>query len=269
MPQINSPTPTPRTALVTGASAGIGASFARLLAARGYNLILVARREDRLRQLSEELSSEYPNRYEVVVADLADPSEPRRIVTASQELGMPIDFLVNNAGFGGIEMFPDTPWPALAAEIQVMITASTELSHLVLPGMKERGWGRIINVSSIAAFMPPTAGLLYTAIKSYLLHFSQSLDLEVKAYGIRVSALCPGFTRTEFHTDMTKPDALNTRLPASAWQQSDEVAREGYDAAMAGKPVVVTGRVNRILVALVGRLPESWRYFMGSKSTAF
>jgi short-subunit dehydrogenase len=269
MPQLDTPTTTPRTALVTGASAGIGAAFARKLAAEGYNLILVARREDRLRQLCEELAGQYPNRYEKIVADLSDPSAPGQVFTTCHELGMPVDFLVNNAGFGGDEMFSDTPWPAIASEIQVMITAATELSHLMLPGMKARGWGRIINVSSIAAFMPPTTGLLYTGIKSYLLHFSQSLDLELKPYGIRVCAVCPGFTKTEFHEGMDKVDALNTTLPDAAWQDSDQVALEGYDAAMAGRPVVVTGMVNRIITALVGRLPLSWRYLMGGKITAF
>ena len=269
MPQTAAVITTPRTALVTGASAGIGASFAKLLAAEGYNLILVARREDRLRQLCEELAQEYPNRYEFIAADLAIPAEPQRIFNTSQALGMPIDLLVNNAGFGGNDMFSDSSWPDLASEIQVMITASTELSHLVLPDMKKRGWGRIINVSSIAAIMPPTAGLLYTGIKSYLLHVSQSLDIELKPHGIRVSALCPGFTRTEFHEGREKQGALNTSLPDSAWQHSDDVAYEGYQAAIAGKPFVVTGKMNRILVAVVGRLPESWRYFMGSKSTAF
>jgi short-subunit dehydrogenase len=214
------------------------------------------------------LSNNHPNRYEVIVADLADPSAPARIFSAAQEIGMPIDFLVNNAGFGGKAAFSEALWPSIASEIQVMITASTELSHLVLPDMKQRGWGRIINVSSIAAFMPPTAGLLYTGIKSYLLHMSESLDMELKPYGIHVSALCPGFTRTEFHEILQTPDALSTRLPASAWQESDEVAQEGYDAAIAGRPFFVTGRVNRIIVALMGRLPESWRYFMGSKSTS-
>jgi short-subunit dehydrogenase len=98
---------------------------------------------------------------------------------------------------------------------------------------------------------------------------SESLDIEMKPYGIHVSALCPGFTRTEFHDVMQTQDAMNTKLPAFAWQQPDEVVREGYDAVMAGKPFFVTGRINRVIVSLMGRLPESWRYFMGSKNTLF
>jgi short-subunit dehydrogenase len=265
MPQ----TKTPRTALVTGTSAGIGASFARLLAAEGYNLILVARREDRLRQLADELANSYPNRYEVIVADLADPSAPARIFSATLELGMPVDFLVNNAGFGGKDKFSEAPWPSLASEIQVMVTAVTELSYLMLPGMKQRQWGRIVNVASIAAFMPPTSGFLYTGIKSYVVHMSESLDIELKPYGIHVSALCPGFTKTEFHDVMQTREEMNTKLPTFAWQESDDVVQEGYDAVMAGRPFFVTGRFNRLIVALIGRLPESWRYFMGSKNTLF
>jgi short-subunit dehydrogenase len=266
MDQTNTAGITPRTALVTGASAGIGASFARHLAAEGYNLILVARREDHLRKLAEELTRQYPNRYEVLAADLADPSTPAQIVAATHELGMPVDFLVNNAGFGAKERFTQTPWLSVASEIQVMITAVTELSHLVLPGMQQRGWGRIINVASIAPFMPPMAGFLYTAIKSYVVTMSESLDLEQKPYGVHVCALCPGFTRTEFHDVIETRDDMDAKLPAFAWQQPDAVVQEGYEAVMAGKPFFITGRINRMIVAVMGRLPESWRYFMGKNS---
>ena len=269
MIEVQHPSMLTRTALVTGASAGIGASFARLLAAQGYNLILVARREDRLRQLVEELTANYPNRYEVLAADLADPSAPARIFSATLELGMPVDFLVNNAGFSGNDSFTETPWPSLASEIQVMVTALTELSYLVLPGMQQQRWGRIINVASVAALMPPMGGFLYTGIKSYVLNMSEALDIELKPHGINVSALCPGFTKTEFHDVMQTRDKVDKNLPSFAWQQSDEVAQEGYDAVMAGKPFCVTGKVNRLVVALMGRLPESWRYYIGSKSTIF
>ena len=269
MQQTKTTATTPRTALITGASAGIGASFARLLAAEGYNLILVARREDHLRKLAEELTRQYPNRYEVLVADLADPSTPAKIFSATLELGMPVDFLINNAGFGARKKFTETPWPSLAGEIQLMITAVTELSHLVLPGMKERQWGRIINVASIAPFMPPMAGFLYTAIKSYVVKMSESLDMEQKPYGVHVCAVCPGFTKTEFHDVMQTRDAMDTNLPAFAWQQPDAVVQEGYDAVMAGKPFFITGRINRIIVSVLGLFPESWRYYMGSKNTLF
>ena len=191
---------------------------------------------------------------------------PAKIFSASHELGMPVDFLVNNAGFGGKETFTQASWPSLASEIQVMVTALTELSHLVLPGMKQRQWGRIINVASIAPFMPPMIGFIYTAIKSYVVNLSESLDMEVKPYGVYVCALCPGFTRTEFHAVIQTRGALNAALPAFAWQQPDAVVQEGYDAVMAGKPFFVTGRFNRIMVAVLGRLPESWRYYMVSKT---
>jgi short-subunit dehydrogenase len=186
-------TTTNRTALITGASAGIGAAFARFLAKEGYSLLLVARRIERLEELANELSKQYNLRCDVYAADLNDPKAPVSIMEYAESKNITIDVLINNAGLSGKTAFADTPWSKLAAEIQLMVTAVTELCHLVLPGMKARGWGRIINLSSIAAFSPPGASLLYTGIKSYVLGMSQSLDMELKPQGIHVTALCPGF----------------------------------------------------------------------------
>lgn len=257
------------TALITGASAGIGTSFANLLAAEGYNLILVARREDRLRELAAKLTSQHPNRYEVLTADLADPSAPSQLYAAVEELGMSVDLLVNNAGFSGKDPFTETSWQSLASELQVMVVALTELSHLFVPGMKQKGQGYIINVASTAALLPPASGFLYTGIKSYVVKMSEALDLELKPHGVHVSALCPGFTKTEFHDVMKTREAVNSGLPDFAWQLSDDVARESYKAVLAGKPICVSGWINKILVAALGRLPESWRYNLGKKNTLF
>ena len=158
-----------RTALVTGASAGIGEAFARHLAAEGHDLILVARREDRLTTLAGELSSKHGVRTEVLAADLADRDAPRSIMERSAALGLHVDILINNAGMSGNSAFADAPFESLATEIQVMVTAVTELAHLAVPAMKERGYGRIVNLSSLAALLPPAASLLYTGIKSYVL----------------------------------------------------------------------------------------------------
>ncbi|WP_323793677.1 SDR family NAD(P)-dependent oxidoreductase [Nocardioides sp.] len=192
-----------RAALVTGAS------FAWLLAGEGHPLLLVARREDRLQDLAAELRATHGVRCEVFAADLTDPDTPARATDYATAQGLDIEVLINNAALSGNDTFANTPWPTLAAEIQLMITAVTELAHRVAPGMKERGWGRIVNVSSLAAFAPPAESLLYTGIKSYVLHMSQALDMELRRDGINVTALCPGFTRSAFHDVMGTRDILN------------------------------------------------------------
>ncbi len=261
------PQPT-RTALITGASAGIGASFARHLAREGYDLLLVARRAERLEALATELRAEHNVRCDVFAADLTDPVAPAAIMEYAAAEHIAIDILINNAGLSGKSAFADTPWETLAAEIQLMVTAVTELSHRVLPGMKERAWGRIINLSSLAAFSPPGAGLLYTGVKSYVLNISQSLDMELKPHGIHVTALCPGFTHSEFHDVMGTRDAAN-QLPSILWQQPDDVVREGWEAVMKGKPVCVPGVVNKITAATMRPIPTSVGYFLGSRLNPF
>lgn len=250
------------TALVTGASAGIGAAFARHLAAEGHDLLLVARREDRLRGLAGELRAAHGVRCEVLAADLADPAAPTRIMEYAAAQGLDVDVLINNAGMSSNGTFADTDWATLAAEVQVMITAVTELAHLAVPGMKARGRGRIVNVSSLAALAPPGASLLYSAIKSYVLVMSQSLDMELKPAGVHVTALCPGFVHSEFHDVMGTRDAASS-LPAALWLQPDAVVREAWAAVEAGKPVCVPGTVNKVLAAAVRPLPRSLQYRLG------
>ncbi|TCJ96409.1 SDR family NAD(P)-dependent oxidoreductase [Nocardia alba] len=261
-------TTSPRTALITGASAGIGATFARHLAASGYQLLLVARRADRLRELAEQLTGDHGVRCEVFAADLTDPAAPAAIVDFADQQGLDIDVLINNAGLSGKTAFADTPWDALAGEIQLMVTAPTELAHRVIPGMKKRQWGRIINLSSVAAFAPPGASLLYTGIKSYVLNASQSLDMELKPHGIHVTALCPGLTHTEFHDVMGTRDKAD-HLPAILWQQPDAVVTEALAAVMNGKPVCVPGVVNKISAAAMKPLPIRLGYFVGKTFNPF
>lgn len=257
-----------RCALVTGASAGIGASFARLMAAQGYTLVLVARRENRLRELAAELKAAHGTRCEVIAADLGDPQAPLDVMARVEALGLTVDLLVNNAGLSGRGAFAETPWAELAAELQIMVMAVTELARRAAPGMKRRGWGRIINVSSVAAFAPPGASLLYTGIKSYVLNMSQALDMELKPHGVHVTALCPGFTRSEFH-DVMGTRQIMDKLPDFVWQDADEVARAGYDAVMHGRPVCVPGLVNKLAVGVLRPLPESLRYQLGRLANPF
>lgn len=255
-------------ALVTGASAGIGASFARLLAAEGHPLLLFARREGRLRELATDLRATHGVRCEVLAADLTDPDAPTAITDHAAALGLALDVLINNAGLSGNDPFTATPWPTLAAEIQLMVTAVTELAHRVAPGMKERGWGRIVNVSSLAALAPPAESLHYTGIKSYVLHMSQALDMELKPDGVHVTALCPGFTRSEFHDVMGTRDAASA-VPKVLWQQPDDVAREAWAAVNAGKPICVPGTINKVVAAAMRPMPRSLQYRLGRDHNPF
>lgn len=259
---------TTRIALVTGASAGIGASFARHLAAEGYGLLLVARRAERLTALADELRDAHGVPVHVYAADLSDPAAPADITAFADAQDLAIDVLINNAGMSAGTAFADSTWPALAAEIQLMVTAVTELTHRVIPGMKARGWGRIVNLSSLAAFSPPGSGLLYTGIKSYVLDMSQALDMELKPAGIHVTALCPGFTHSEFHDAMGTRDAVD-RIPSILWQQPDAVVREGWTAVNKGKPICIPGRVNKLLANSMRPVPYGTQYVLGRTFNPF
>jgi len=245
-----------RRALVTGASAGIGEAFARELARRGFDLVLTARRADRLDALATELRERHAIEAIVAPLDLARPDASEALVGALTEQGLHIDLLVNNAGYGLTGYLDEQPWAAHAAFIQVMMTAPTELAWRLLPGMKARGYGRIINVASLAGHVPGSAGhTLYGASKAYLIRFSQSLALEAKGTGVHVTALCPGFTYSEFH-DVNGARPLVSKMPAFMWMDAATVARQGLDAVDAGTPVYVNGRVNRIIKALFKLLPD-------------
>jgi hypothetical protein len=257
-----------RKALITGASAGIGATFARQLAAQGYDLLLAARRGDRLKNLALELSRQHNVRCEILSVDLASPSAAAAVMTHLEQLNWRIDFLVNNAGLSGHSKFAASPWAPLGGEIQLMMTTLTELTHSIAPGMIERRWGRIINVSSPAALSPPGESLLYSAIKTYVLVLSQSLDMEFKPHGVHVTALCPGFTYSEFHDVMGTRDTAN-HLPKILWQQPDDVVSEGIRAVMKGKPVCVPGTVNKILAAIMRPMPLWMGYLMGKTFNPF
>jgi short-subunit dehydrogenase len=257
-----------RKALITGASAGIGATFARQLAAQGYDLLLAARRGDRLKNLALELSRQHNVRCEILSVDLASPSAAAAVMTHLEQLNWRIDFLVNNAGLSGHSKFVASPWAPLGGEIQLMMTTLTELTHSIAPGMIERRWGRIINVSSLAALSPPGESLLYSAIKTYVLVLSQSLDMEFKPHGVHVTALCPGFTYSEFHDVMGTRDTAN-HLPKILWQQPDDVVSEGIRAVMKGKPVCVPGTVNKILAAIMRPMPLRMGYLMGKTFNPF
>lgn len=251
------PAPAPaRWALVTGASAGIGAAFARELAARRHNLVLSARREDRLNQLAAELTRDFGIAVDTIAADLARPEAVEQLCAEIERRGIAIDVLVNNAGYGVAGQYPSQPWPVHADFLQVMVTAPCELAYRLLPGMQQRGYGRIANIASLAGHVPGSAGhTLYAASKAFMIKFTQSLALENTGKGVNACAVCPGFTWSEFH-DVVGSREQVSKMPKWMWMTAADVAREGLDATERGEIVHVTGRVNRLIKTAIKLLPD-------------
>jgi uncharacterized protein len=247
---------TSRHALVTGASAGIGLAFARVLAAQGHHLILTARRRERLEALARELAQRHGVQTHVIVDDLADARAPERLFGAVAERGLKVDVLVNNAGYGVPGRYAGTTWQQQRDFLQVMVVAVSELTHRFLPGMLERTWGRIINVASLAGLLPSVAGhTLYAASKAYVISFSEALALETASHGVHVTASCPGFTLSEFH-DVTGTREQVSKFPKFMWLDADRVARESVDAVMNGVRIYIPGPVNRSLATMARVLPR-------------
>jgi short-subunit dehydrogenase len=236
-------------ALVTGASSGIGEAFARRLAARGTALVLVARREDRLEALAKELDVAS----EVVAADLADPDDLRRVEERVASATDPVDLLVNNAGFGTTGPFATLPVEREEEEIRVNVLAVVRLSRAALPGMVERGAGGIVNVSSLAAFQPDPGNATYGATKAFVLNFSEALSEELRKTGVKVQALCPGYTRTEFQTTA---EYETSRIPKAVWQTPDQVVDASLAALDRGKVLCVPGPHNKVAAVGSGFLPR-------------
>lgn len=259
-------------ALVTGASAGIGAEFCRQLAAKNYAIVLVARREDRLLAMSESIQEEFGVPCRALLKDLAEPHAARDIAAWLAETEIDIEFLVNNAGFGVIGAFNDVPWDRHDHFLKVMLNAVCELTWELLPGMQERGKGYIVNVSSLAGLVPGAArNTLYGATKSFLVAFSESLGMENANSGVRVTALCPGFTYSEFHDVMDIREQVS-KMPSWMWMEAPDVVRCGIDAVASEKPrlVAVPGRVNRFIAMLMRKLPlRSAQAFTQKQSLKF
>jgi short-subunit dehydrogenase len=249
-------TPSRPTALVTGASAGIGAAFARALAARGQDLILTARRADRMEALAVELRERHGATVTILPADLAQPGAVEGLVDAIAARGLRVDWLINNAGYGVSGALEANPWEVHAAFLRVMVDAPAELIHRLLPAMRTRGYGRIVNVASLAGLVPAAAGnTMYPASKAFLIKFTEALALENAEAGINITALCPGFTWSEFH-DVTGTRAMMDKLPGWMWQTAEAVVAEGIDAVEAGHVIHVPGGVNRAIRRVVGWMPE-------------
>lgn len=223
-----------RRALVTGASSGIGEAFARELAARGAHLVIVARRTDRLEALAAELRERHRVEVEVLAADLTEPDQLRAVEEHVADRSRPIELLVNNAGFGTAGRFAELPLAREEEQISLNVLALVRLTHAVLPSMIERRHGGVLNVSSMAGFLAAPLSATYCATKSYVTTFSESLHGEVAPQGVHVTALCPGFVRTEFQTRADN-------IPGFAWVPIDTVIRGGLAAVSAGRPLSVPG----------------------------
>lgn len=228
------------TALITGASSGIGLDLAHVFAADGHDVVLVARSEEKLRALAKELEAKHGITATVIVADLAKRDTPQQIFVVAP----PVDILVNNAGFGTSGMFAETSLGAELDMIEVNVAALTHLTKLFLPPMLERRRGRILNVASTASFQPGPLMAVYYATKAYVLSFSEAIAEELRGTGVTVTALCPGPTATGFQktADLGSEALLKVMKPVS----SMEVARAGYRGLMRGKRVVIPGMKNKL-----------------------
>lgn len=234
-----------KVALITGASSGLGEAYARKLASQGYNLVLVARREERLSALSSELQANHPIKVEVLVADLTRERDIERVETKVSNLEH-VDILINNAGFGTTGTFAEVDFDGQLGMITIYVVAPTRLIRAALPKI-EKG-GSIINVASLGAFVKVPGNVTYCATKAYLVAFSETLQMELKEKGIRVQALCPGFTMTEFHEKMGGFD--RSVIPKFLWMTPEDVAKESLKALEKGKVLCIPGLKNRIIFLL-------------------
>ena len=250
------PSPSSRPlALITGASAGIGAAFARAYAARGYDLALVARRADRLQALAVELAAAHEIEAFAVPADLAAFEAHLAVLQAVTDRGRVVDALVNNAGFSIAQSFTAVPWARQRDFLMTLVVNACGLAYGVVPGMVARGRGAIVNVGSMAAFAPGVAGhSLYPGAKSLMVTFSQSLAAELKGTGVRVTVTCPGFTLTDFaQANGTK--AVMDTAPRRFFQTADQVVAETLAANDRGQVLVIPGLHNRVAAMVLRHTP--------------
>jgi short-subunit dehydrogenase len=248
-----SPTPQPwSSALVTGASAGIGDAFARQLAAAGTDLVLVARRAERLESLADELRAGGVQ-VDVVAADLTDRADVGRVAERLTDAERPVDLLVNCAGLGSAGPFVDGDLDTYHQIVDLNVTALVDLTHAALGAMQERGRGWVLNVSSLGGHAPGPKFAVYSATKAFVTSFSESLYEELRGTGVHVTVVCPGATKTEFGAIAgTEADDL----PALLQQSADEVVAEALAATAAGKAVKVTGVINRVSATVSDLLPR-------------
>ena len=232
------------TALVTGASAGIGTAVARELASRGHAVALVARREDRLRSLEAELSAEHGVVVETIACDLAEPDERDRLAAELRDRGRSVEVLVNNAGFGHQADFATSPRERMVGMVRLNVEAVVDLTSRYVAGMVERGRGSVINIASTGSFQPLPGSAVYGASKAFVLSFSEAVRTELRGTGVGVTAVCPGPVKTEF-TDVAGMPGVEDRTPGAFWMSAEDVARHAVDGAEKDRRVVVPGAINQ------------------------
>jgi len=257
------------TALITGASAGIGAAFAQELAARRMNLVLVARSEAKIQQLAQQLQAQYKIQVDFLAQDLTEPSAAKAVFDAVTQKGLTIDLLINNAGFGDYGSFAELDGEQQVKMIQLNILALVDLTHHFLPGMRQRRSGSIINMASTAAFQPMPYFSVYAASKAFVLSFSEAMWAENNSYGVRVLAVCPGPTETKFFQDANFPRFLAS-VAAKNYTSTDVVVREALQALEKNQSTIVPGAIGNQLVANIHRflpretLASLWKTILGA-----
>jgi short-subunit dehydrogenase len=252
------PVPGPdRTAVVTGASSGIGIELARQLAGRGHGVTLVARREDKLRALADELAAGTGVRTEVIAADLTDAASREGILRQLDERGLEVDILVNNAGFSTMGPVQRSDPDREVAMVQTDVEAVVHLCSLVIPGMTARGRGAVLNVASTAAFQPIPGQAGYAASKAFVLSYSRAIGQELKGTGVTVTTLCPGPVETGFaEAAGLGDDAAGEAMPKIMWVSAVDVAKAAVDGLAKGRPVVIPGTANRALASISHHSPR-------------
>lgn len=240
---------TPR-ALITGASAGLGCEFARQLAASGKDLILVARRMEPMQALAEELTNTHKIDVDVIQADLSDAAAPAMLFETVCKRGLEVDCLINNAGSSGPDLLQEKNWQVAHDYLELMMTSVVAMCHFFVPKMRERGYGRVLNVASVAGKLATPGDYSYGPTKAYLIAFSRGLSSALRNDGIHVTALCPGFTHTDFHAS-DRLTRMKRSLPKFIWYDADVVVREGLQALDKGRAVYISGRLYRYLVPLL------------------
>ena len=247
-----------RTALITGASAGLGRAFAERYAAQGADVILVARRKERLEEIAQALEAAYRIKAHIIAQDLSVPDAHARVMQGVAAFAGQVDILVNNAGFSIPAEYSKTDWARQQAFVGTLVTSVASLTHAMLPDMLERKWGRIINVSSMLAYAPGGVGhTLYPAAKAFVLRFSQSLAHEVKGSGVHCTATCPGSTATEFKQASGIGDGGDVK-PGLFVETAEKVVRGAMRASERGKSVHVSGWHNKVAVSAMQFLPDEW-----------
>ncbi|WP_320046459.1 SDR family oxidoreductase [uncultured Ilyobacter sp.] len=249
-----------KNALITGATSGIGAAFARKLGKEGYNLYITGRREEIIEKLAQEIREKHNVAVEVIIADFTIPSEVDFLL--EKIVSVDIEFLVNNVGFGHEKRFLDDTYENQRKMIEAHIESFSKITHLVARKMKNMKKGQIINVSSLAAFTPASFNHLYSSTKSFVITFSEALYIELLPLGINIQALCPGFTKSDFHRSLDIKEKTFKNRGLVRWMSSEEVVRLSLKAIGKTGGIYIPGLSNKILYTIIKLLPRKLYYIM-------